>query len=168
MDSAVAQPVLEVDDLRTWFYTDNGPAHAVDGVSFSVGAGETVRIIGESGSGKSVTALSVMRLLEEPARIVSGTIRFRGRDVFAMSPGLEPGLARGGLTEVEKTAQLEAEFGKSLEQGVRNGSWRRGLHKYIVSRYIYRDDAFGSNENDDLAGAGKSLRSLCRRGRQRI
>ena len=95
MDSAAAQPVLEVDDLRTWFYTDNGPAHAVDGVSFSVGAGETVGIVGESGSGKSVTALSVMRLLEEPARIVSGTIRFRGRDVFAMSPG-ELRAMRGG------------------------------------------------------------------------
>jgi peptide/nickel transport system ATP-binding protein len=95
MDSAVEQPVLEVDDLRTWFYTDSGPAHAVDGVSFSVGAGETVGIVGESGSGKSVTALSVMRLLEEPARIVGGTVRFRGRDVFAMSPA-ELRAMRGG------------------------------------------------------------------------
>jgi peptide/nickel transport system ATP-binding protein len=95
MGSASSQPVLEVDDLRTWFYTDNGPAHAVDGVSFSVGAGETVGIVGESGSGKSVTALSVMRLLEESARIVGGTVRFRGRDVFAMSQS-ELRAMRGG------------------------------------------------------------------------
>ncbi|HET6239722.1 MAG TPA: ABC transporter ATP-binding protein [Acetobacteraceae bacterium] len=78
------QVVLEVEDLRTWFFTDQGIARAVDGVSFSVHAGETVGIVGESGCGKSVTALSVMRLLEAPARIVSGTIRFRGRDVCAM------------------------------------------------------------------------------------
>src|SRR5579863_6566888 len=95
MNAAASPPVLEVDDLRTWFYTDNGPARAVDGVSFSVAPGETVGIVGESGSGKSVTALSVMRLLEEPARIVSGTVRFRGRDVFTMSPS-ELRAMRGG------------------------------------------------------------------------
>ncbi|HTI83422.1 MAG TPA: ABC transporter ATP-binding protein [Acetobacteraceae bacterium] len=95
MDAVESRPVLEVDDLRTWFYTDSGPARAVDGVSFNVAAGETVGIVGESGSGKSVTALSVMRLLEEPARIVSGTVRFRGRDVFAMPPG-ELRAMRGG------------------------------------------------------------------------
>ena len=88
-------PVLEVEDLRTWFFTDQGIARAVDGVSFSVHAGETVGIVGESGCGKSVTALSVMRLLEEPARIVSGAIRFRGRDVCAM-PSAELRAMRGG------------------------------------------------------------------------
>ena len=77
--------VLQVEDLRTYFFTDDGPVRAVDGVSFSVRAGETVGIVGESGSGKSVTALSVMRLLEDPARIVGGSIRFRGRDVCQMS-----------------------------------------------------------------------------------
>ena len=90
-----AEPVLEVDDLRTWFFTDQGVARAVDGVSFSVGKGETVGIVGESGCGKSVTALSVMRLLEEPARIVGGSIRFRGRDVLAMAPA-ELRAMRGG------------------------------------------------------------------------
>ena len=82
----MSDPVLEVEDLRTWFFTDQGVARAVDGVSFTVGKGETVGIVGESGCGKSVTALSVMRLLEEPARIVGGSIRFRGRDVLAMRP----------------------------------------------------------------------------------
>ena len=93
--TAATPPVLEVDDLRTWFYTDQGIARAVDGVSFSVHAGETVGIVGESGCGKSVTALSIMRLLEEPARIVSGAIRFRGRDVCAM-PAAELRAMRGG------------------------------------------------------------------------
>ncbi|MDJ0390741.1 ABC transporter ATP-binding protein [Roseomonas sp. E05] len=92
MDGSIAaapgqaeQPVLDVQDLHTVFMTDDGPVHAVDGVSFRVGPGETLGIVGESGSGKSVTALSLMRLLEEPARIVGGSIRFQGRDVLAMS-----------------------------------------------------------------------------------
>jgi peptide/nickel transport system ATP-binding protein len=89
------QVVLQVDDLRTWFFTDQGIVRAVDGVSFTVRAGETVGIVGESGCGKSVTALSVMRLLESPARIVGGTIRFRGRDVCAM-PQAELRAMRGG------------------------------------------------------------------------
>jgi len=78
-------PVLDVQDLHTVFMTDDGPVHAVDGVSFRVGPGETLGIVGESGSGKSVTALSLMRLLEEPARIVGGSIRFQGKNVLAMS-----------------------------------------------------------------------------------
>jgi peptide/nickel transport system ATP-binding protein len=78
--------VLEVRDLRTYFFTDAGIVRAVDGVSFSVAAGETLGIVGESGSGKSVTALSLMRLLDEPSRIVGGEIRFEGRDVRAMNP----------------------------------------------------------------------------------
>jgi peptide/nickel transport system ATP-binding protein len=83
-NSPAPVPVLEVQDLRTVFFTDDGPVHAVDGVSFTVGPGETLGIVGESGSGKSVTALSLMRLLEEPARIVGGSIRFQGQDVLAM------------------------------------------------------------------------------------
>jgi peptide/nickel transport system ATP-binding protein len=79
-----ADPILEVEDLRTWFFGDSGPVRAVDGVSFRLDRGETLGIVGESGSGKSVTAKSVMRLLEEPARIVSGSIRFRGRDLATL------------------------------------------------------------------------------------
>ena len=72
-------PCFAVRDLRTWFFTDAGVVRAVDGVSFSLHPGETLGIVGESGSGKSVAAKSIMRLLEEPARIVEGSIRFRGR-----------------------------------------------------------------------------------------
>jgi peptide/nickel transport system ATP-binding protein len=78
---AEADPILSVRDLRTWFLTDAGVVRAVDGVSFDLRRGETLGIVGESGSGKSVCAKSIMRLLDPPARIVGGSIFFRGRDL---------------------------------------------------------------------------------------
>jgi peptide/nickel transport system ATP-binding protein len=84
--AAVPQPLLEIDDLRTWFFTRDGVVRAVDGVSLSVLPGETLAIVGESGCGKSVTALSALRLIASPpGRIVSGSIRFAGRDLLALS-----------------------------------------------------------------------------------
>ncbi len=80
-----AEPILQVDDLRVWFYTDAGVVRAVDGVSFDLRPGETLGIVGESGSGKSVTAKSIIKLLEEPARIAGGSIRFRGKDMVHLS-----------------------------------------------------------------------------------
>jgi peptide/nickel transport system ATP-binding protein len=80
-----AEPLLQVSNLRTWFFTDAGVVRAVDGVSFTLNRGETLGIVGESGSGKSVAAKSIMNLLEEPARIVAGSIRFRGREITALS-----------------------------------------------------------------------------------
>ena len=78
-------PLLEVRDLRTYFHTDEGIGRAVDGVSFAVGRGETLGIVGESGCGKSVSALSVMRLVADPpGRIESGQILFKGRDLLAL------------------------------------------------------------------------------------
>jgi peptide/nickel transport system ATP-binding protein len=75
-------PLLEVDALTTEFDTDEGVVRAVDGVGFSVEPGETLGIVGESGCGKSVTALSIMRLLPQPmGRITDGRILFRGRDL---------------------------------------------------------------------------------------
>ena len=79
--SLPGEPLLQVRDLRTWFLTDSGPVRAVDGVSFDLHPGETLGIVGESGSGKSVCAKSIMRLLDEPARIVGGSILFKGRDL---------------------------------------------------------------------------------------
>jgi oligopeptide/dipeptide ABC transporter ATP-binding protein len=77
--------LLEVDDLRTYFKTRAGEVHAVDGVRFSVERGKTLGIVGESGCGKSVTALSIMGLLPPSGRIVSGSIRFEGRELTTMS-----------------------------------------------------------------------------------
>ncbi len=78
-------PLLEIDNLHTFFYTDTGVARAVDGVSLHVDAGETVGIVGESGCGKSVTALSILRLIRPPGRIETGSaIRFEGTDLLTL------------------------------------------------------------------------------------
>ena len=80
-----AAPLLAVEALRTEFRTDTGSVAAVDGVSFEVGAGEAVGLVGESGCGKSVTALSVLRLVPDPpGRIAGGAIRLRGEDLVSM------------------------------------------------------------------------------------
>jgi oligopeptide/dipeptide ABC transporter ATP-binding protein len=77
--------LLEVKDLTTYFFTGAGVVRAVDGVSYDVREGETVALVGESGCGKTVSALSVMRLVAAPAgRIVSGQILFKGRDLLAL------------------------------------------------------------------------------------
>ncbi|HEX5708884.1 MAG TPA: ABC transporter ATP-binding protein [Pyrinomonadaceae bacterium] len=77
--------LLEVKDLRTHFPTRSGLVRAVDGVSFQVGEGELLGLVGESGCGKSITALSVMRLVAPPGKIVGGEIRFAGEDLLAAS-----------------------------------------------------------------------------------
>src|SRR5258708_33443127 len=83
---AAARPVLEIDNLQTHFFTADGVVRAVDGVSYSVRSGETLGVVGESGCGKSVTALSVLRLIATPpGRIVDGAIRFEGRNLLALT-----------------------------------------------------------------------------------
>ena len=77
--------LLEVRDLKTYFPTKDGLVKAVDGVSFYVEKGETLGIVGESGCGKSVTALSIMRLLQRPGRIYGGQVLFKGRDLTKVS-----------------------------------------------------------------------------------
>jgi len=78
-------PLLIVRDLHTFFYTENGVARSVDGVSFEIGAGETVGLVGESGCGKSVTALSLLRLIRPPGRIEPGSeIMFDGHNLVTI------------------------------------------------------------------------------------
>lgn len=78
--------ILDVKDLRTHFFTPEGVVKAVDGVSYNVRKGETMALVGESGCGKSVSALSIMRLIPTPpGRIVGGTITFNGRDLSVLN-----------------------------------------------------------------------------------
>jgi oligopeptide/dipeptide ABC transporter ATP-binding protein len=79
------QSLLEVRGLRTWFHTRHGVAKAVDGIDFGVAEGEVLCIVGESGCGKSVTALSVLRLVAPPGRVESGEILFDDRDLLELS-----------------------------------------------------------------------------------
>ncbi len=82
----MAERLLEVEDLRTYFYTEDGVVPAVDGISFTLDKGKTLGIVGESGCGKSVTSLSVMRLIASPpGKIVSGKISFEGKDLLKIS-----------------------------------------------------------------------------------
>ncbi len=82
---AAGPTVLEVDNLQTHFFTTSGVVRAVDGVSYSVRAGETLGVVGESGCGKSVTALSILRLVASPpGRVVGGEIRFEGRNLLKL------------------------------------------------------------------------------------
>jgi oligopeptide transport system ATP-binding protein len=88
-------PILEVQELKTWFADDGRTVRAVDGVSFELRRGETLGIVGESGSGKSVTSLSIMRLIPTPpGRIVSGDVRFHGRSLLS-APANELRAIRG-------------------------------------------------------------------------
>jgi peptide/nickel transport system ATP-binding protein len=83
----VSAPVLAVSDLRTHFHTRDGVVKAVDGVSLALERGETLGVVGESGCGKSVTALSIMRLVPPAAgRIVAGSIRFDGTELLTLKP----------------------------------------------------------------------------------
>src|SRR5438874_1987374 len=81
------QSLLDIRGLRTQFFTDDGLARAVDGVSYALARGETVGVVGESGCGKSVTALSVLRLIPDPpGKIVDGQILFEGTNLLTLSP----------------------------------------------------------------------------------
>ncbi|MDR9858640.1 ABC transporter ATP-binding protein [Treponema socranskii] len=82
----IEETLLKVDTLSTWFYTDDGIVKAVNDVSFSLNKGHTLGIVGESGCGKSITSLSVMRLIDSPpGKIVGGKIVFKGEDLLAKS-----------------------------------------------------------------------------------
>jgi oligopeptide/dipeptide ABC transporter ATP-binding protein len=84
--SGAADPLLEIDNLQTHFFTRAGVVRAVDGVSYSVRAGETLGVVGESGCGKSVTALSILRLVASPpGRIVGGRVLFEGRNLLELT-----------------------------------------------------------------------------------
>ena len=79
------EKLLEVKDLRTYFYTDDGIVKAVDGIDFFLDKGDTIGLVGESGCGKSITALSIMNLVPRPGKIVGGEIYFKGKNLLNIS-----------------------------------------------------------------------------------
>ena len=81
----MSEKLLEIKDLHTFFYTDAGVVKAVNGVSFQVNKGQTIGIVGESGCGKSVMSLSIMRLIQDPGKIVEGQVIFNGQDLAKLS-----------------------------------------------------------------------------------
>lgn len=79
------EPLLQVKELQTYFFTDDGIVKAVDGVSFDVYAGEILGLVGESGCGKSVTSFSILRLVDEPGEVVGGEVYFEGKEMVQLS-----------------------------------------------------------------------------------
>jgi len=84
-EKPTGEPILEVRELITSFATEDGVVRAVDNISFSIGKGESVALVGESGCGKSVTAMSIMRLVAQPGKITGGSIHFRGKNLLEIS-----------------------------------------------------------------------------------
>src|SRR5215212_983739 len=132
-------PLLSVRDLRTYFYTESGVAKAVDGVSFDIAAGETVGLVGESGCGKSVTALSLLRLIRPPGRIEAGSeIQFDGRNLVTLDEKSMRGIrgARMSMVFQEPMTALNPVFkiGDQIAEVVRvhhSGSKREARERAI-------------------------------------
>jgi oligopeptide/dipeptide ABC transporter ATP-binding protein len=133
------EPLLSIENLRTFFYTDAGVARAVDGISFEIGAGETVGLVGESGCGKSVTALSILRLIASPGRIEpESRMRFEGRDLLQLSDE-EMRRIRGNriamifqepmtaLNPVFTVGDQIAEVARVHERAPRKVAWKRAV-----------------------------------------
>ena len=116
-------PLLDVRDLRTRFDTDDGSFHAVDGIGFSIEAGRTLAIVGESGCGKSVTALSIMGLVPNPpGSIDGGSIRFEGRELVGASERTLQDLRGNGIAMIfqEPMSSLNPAFtiGEQIVEGL--------------------------------------------------
>jgi len=100
-DVEQGRPILEIDNLQTHFFTSAGVVRAVDGVSYGVRSGETLGVVGESGCGKSVTALSILRLVADPpGRIVGGTIRFAGTNLLDLTESEMEGIRGNDLSMI--------------------------------------------------------------------
>ena len=117
--------LLRVEDLRTVFHTEEGVVQAVDGVSFDVGAGSTLGIVGESGCGKSVSAMSVMRLIPDPpGRIEGGRVLWKGRDLLALDAADMPGIRgreiamifQDPMTSLNPVFTVRRQLGEVLEK----------------------------------------------------
>src|SRR5881396_2766827 len=131
-------PLLDVRDLRTSFFLEGGEARAVDGVSFALDAGRVLGLVGESGCGKSVTALSLMRLVPPPGRVVAGEVLLEGRELLAL-PEREmrrlrgPGMAmifQEPMTSLNPVLRVGSQIAEAvrIHSGVgRRAAWDRAV-----------------------------------------
>jgi peptide/nickel transport system ATP-binding protein len=141
----VTEPLLSVENLRTYFHTVSAVARSVDGVSFTVMPGETLGIVGESGCGKSVTALSILRLIQPPGRIESGShIIFEGQDLVSLD---DSGMRRirgnrismifqepmSALNPVFSVGDQVAEVGRIHGSGSRKDAWNRAVEMLTLT-----------------------------------
>jgi peptide/nickel transport system ATP-binding protein len=135
----MGEPLLQLRGLRTHFATDEGMVHAVDGIDLTVNAGETVGVVGESGCGKTVTALSVLKLIAmPPGRIVDGQILWRGRDLVPLEPeGMDRIRCKEiGIVFQEPMTSLNPVYtvGEQIAEAIRRheGASRRAAHGKTV------------------------------------
>lgn len=119
----MASPLLDVSSLKTYFFTPRGLIKAIGGIDFSIAAGRTLALVGESGCGKSMTALSILRLVPEPGKIVEGTISFAGEDLLRL-PAAEMRRIRGNriamifqepMTSLNPVFTIKRQIGEVLE-----------------------------------------------------
>lgn len=138
MPDDARQPLLDVRELRTYFFMRRGIVKAVDGVSFQVMPGETLGLVGESGSGKTMTCLSILKLLPRGARIVGGQILFQGRDLALAADG-DIEAVRGkhiGLVLQNAMAALDPVFAIGTQVGEalvvhEQLSWKTALRRVV-------------------------------------
>jgi oligopeptide/dipeptide ABC transporter ATP-binding protein len=150
-----AENLLEIHGLRTHFFTQDGTVKAVDGVSYEIKYGQTLGVVGESGCGKSITALSAMRLIERPGKVMAGEIRLDGRDLLKISED-EMGDVRGNSISMifqEPMTSLNPVFtcGDQIAEAV-------SLHRK-VSRKEAWDRAIAMLEQVGIADAGRRAKS---------
>ena len=129
-----AEPLLRIEALRTEFPTNAGPVRAVDGLDLTIGSGEILGLVGESGCGKTVTALSVLGLVDRPGRVTGGAIRFGETDLLALPP------ARMAAIRGERIAMIFQQPRGSLNPVMRIGS--QIAEQFIRRRALGRAEAW--------------------------
>jgi oligopeptide/dipeptide ABC transporter ATP-binding protein len=138
LDAEPGRAILEIDNLQTHFFTSAGVVRAVDGVSYAVHSGETLGVVGESGCGKSVTALSILRLVANPpGRIVGGAIRFAGANLLDLSESAMEGIRGNDISMIFQEPMTSLNplltVGRQISEAI-------ALHRGL-SRHDARDQA---------------------------
>lgn len=130
MGNDSGETLIEVRDLHVAFQTSAGHVHAVNGIDLDVRSAETVAIVGESGSGKSVTALAMLGAVRPPGRVGSGSVRYRGRDLFTMSETERTALRGDRISMVFQDPMNSLDpvmkVGAQLEETIRNKTRQDG------------------------------------------